>query len=74
MQQEDADALPSAPRAIFAGSAGSYTVTPMSQSSPSAWMRKMSSVWRSGMFGMASTASERARVSSRETLSSNTRS
>src|SRR5215468_2825603 len=51
---------------ICLGSLGSYTVTPRSQSSPSAWMRKMSSVWRSGRLGFASTACERASVSSRE--------
>src|SRR5262245_31774333 len=41
----------------------------MSQSRPSAWMRKMSSVWRIGRSGIASTASDRAMVSSRETRS-----
>src|SRR5262245_48170311 len=54
---------------ICLGSLGSYAVTPRSQSSPSAWMRKMSSVWRSGRLGFASTACERASVSSREMVS-----
>src|SRR3954451_2932579 len=61
--------LPSAPRTLCAGSAGSYTITPMSQSSPRALMRKMSSVWRKGRSGFARTASERAMISSRDTLS-----
>src|SRR4051812_741458 len=58
--------LPSAPRGILAGSCGSYTITPMSQSISRARMRKISSVCFSGRSGFARTLSDSFSTSSRE--------
>ena len=56
---------PSAPVGMRAGSSGSYSITPMSQSMSATLMRNTVSVSEYGMSGVASTSSDAWTISAR---------